>query len=154
MEDESGRETVNSINVSKFSSKPETKMEIFLARCKKCDIISLIFFSRVHATLQLALSVSRSVGRLVGQSVGHTSLFLWFYFFDLSAPAQIVWWPQTWPLPTCTWLRWPCIPPCFRSSCDAGSEEFHSDMVHWLVDKATYLVADGWCFHCNEINCW
>ena len=45
MEDESGRETVNSINVSKFSSKPETKMENFLARCKKCDIISLIFFS-------------------------------------------------------------------------------------------------------------
>ena len=44
------------------------------------------FFSRVHATLHPALSV----GRLVGRSVGHTLLFLWFLFFYLTAPAQMV----------------------------------------------------------------
>ena len=55
-------------------------------------------FSRVHATLQPALSV----GRLVGRS---HYFFLWFYFFDLTAPAQMTWWPQIWPLPTRTRLR-------------------------------------------------
>ena len=44
-------------------------------------------FSRVHATLQPALSVGRSVGRLVS----HTLLLLGFYFFDLTALAQMVW---------------------------------------------------------------
>ena len=68
----------------------------------------LILFSRVHATLQPALSVGRSVGRLVGWSVGRSVtlyFFLWFYFFDITAPAQMVWWPQIWPLPTRTRLR-------------------------------------------------
>ena len=62
-----------------------------------------IIFSRVHATLQPALSVGRSVGWSVGPS--HFTFFLWFYFFDLTAPAQMVWWPQIWPLPTRTRLR-------------------------------------------------
>ena len=43
----------------------------------------LHIFSRVHATLQPALSVRPSVG----WSVGHVLLFLWFYFFDLTATA-------------------------------------------------------------------
>ena len=35
--------------------------------------------------------VSRLVGwSTVGWSVGHILLFLWFYFFDLTAPAQMV----------------------------------------------------------------
>ena len=52
----------------------------------------------------LCLSVGRSVGRSVGQLV--TFYFsLWFYFFDLTAPAQMVCWPQIWPLPTRTRLR-------------------------------------------------
>ena len=66
-----------------------------------------LFFSRVHATLQPALSV----GRLVGPSVT-LDFYLWFYYFDLPAPAQMVWWPQIWPLPTRTRLRLPCIRPC------------------------------------------
>ena len=66
--------------------------------------VIVIFFSRVHATLQPALSVGRSVGWLVGRSVT-LYFFLWFYFFDLTAPAQMVWWPQIWPLPTRTRLR-------------------------------------------------
>ena len=56
-------------------------------------------FSRVHATLQPALSVgwlvSRSVGQSVGRSVsrlvGHTLLFLGLHFFDRTATAQMVW---------------------------------------------------------------
>ena len=57
-------------------------------------------------------SVGQSVGRLVGWSV--TLYFsLWFYFFDLTIPAQMVWWPQIWPLPTLTRLRKPCIRPCW-----------------------------------------
>ena len=47
------------------------------------------FFSRVHATLQPALSVSRSVGQSGGWSVTFY-FFLWFYFFYLTAPAQMV----------------------------------------------------------------
>ena len=78
-----------------------------------------IFFSRVHATLQPALSVGRlvgwSVGRLVGRSVT-LYFFLWFYFFDLTALSQMFWWPQKWPPPTRTRLRWPCIRPCSSSS--------------------------------------
>ena len=41
----------------------------------------------------------------VGRLIGHTLLFLWFLFFDLTAPTQKVWWPQIWPLPTRTRLR-------------------------------------------------
>ena len=51
----------------------------------KCQ--SKVFFSRVHATLKSALSVVWSVGR------SHY-VFWWFCFFDLAAPAQMVWWPQ------------------------------------------------------------
>ena len=43
----------------------------------------LLLFSRVHATLQPALSV--------GRSVGHTLLFLGLHFFDRTATAQMVW---------------------------------------------------------------
>ena len=50
-----------------------------------------------------ALSVGRSVGWSVGQS--HLTFFLWFYFFDLTAPTQMIWWPQIWPLPTRTRLQ-------------------------------------------------
>ena len=57
------------------------------------------FLSHVHATLQPALSV--------GRLVRHILLFLWFYFFDLTAPAQMVW-----------WLRKPCIRPCFFTTSD------------------------------------
>ena len=46
---------------------------------------SLNVFSRVHATLQPALSVGQSVGWSVT-----FYFFLWFYFFDLTAPAQMV----------------------------------------------------------------
>ena len=51
-------------------------------------------FSRVHAILQPALSVDWSVGRSVGRSVVWLvtlHFFLGFYFFDLTAPAQMVW---------------------------------------------------------------
>ena len=59
-------------------------------------------FSRVHVTLHTALSVGRLVGRSVGLS--HFT-FLWFSILDLTAPAQMVQWPQIWPLPTRTRLR-------------------------------------------------
>ena len=42
------------------------------------------------ASTRLYNPLCPSVGRLVG----HTSLFLSFFFFDLTAPAQMVWWPQ------------------------------------------------------------
>ena len=41
---------------------------------------SSLVFSRVHATLQPALSVGRSVGWSVGRSVGHTLLFFMILF--------------------------------------------------------------------------
>ena len=46
----------------------------------------LAIFSRVHATLQPALSVGWSVGRLVGRSVGRSacwSVTLYFFFILL-----------------------------------------------------------------------
>ena len=49
-------------------------------------VFPLLVFSRVHATLQPALSVGRSVGR----SVGHVLLFFMILFSDLTAPAQMV----------------------------------------------------------------
>ena len=61
-------------------------------------------FSQVHASLYPALSIGWLVGWLVGRSVT-LYFFLWFYFFDLTAPAKMVWWPQIWPLPTRTRLR-------------------------------------------------
>ena len=57
-------------------------------------------FSRVHATLYPALSVGLSVCL----SVVHTLLILWL-ILDLTAPGQMVKWPQIWPLPTRTQLR-------------------------------------------------
>ena len=48
------------------------------------DKVSL-YFSRVQATLQPALSVGWSVGWSVT-----FYFFLWFYIFDLTAPAQMV----------------------------------------------------------------
>ena len=47
-----------------------------------------MIFSRVHATLYPALSVRWSVGWLVGRSPFY--FFYSFYFFDLTAPAQMV----------------------------------------------------------------
>ena len=45
-------------------------------------------FSRVHATLQPALSIGRSVGKLVSWSVIYD--FHVFLFCDLTAPAQMI----------------------------------------------------------------
>ena len=47
--------------------------------CRRA-VVSAQIFSRVHATLQPALSVGRSVGRLVGWSVCHALLFLSILF--------------------------------------------------------------------------
>ena len=55
---------------------------------------SISLFSHVHATLQLFVLPLVTL-----------YFFLWFYFFDLTAPANMVWWPQIWPLPTRTRLR-------------------------------------------------
>ena len=63
------------------ASELDWRIVIATTGSRRC--LMSFFFSRVHATLQPALSVGWSVGRLVG----HTLLFLWFYFFDLAAPA-------------------------------------------------------------------
>ena len=54
----------------------------FLPRDATRRVLKSMTFSRVHATLQPALSVRRLVGP-------HFT-FLWFYFFDLTAHAQMV----------------------------------------------------------------
>ena len=64
-----------------FPTQMKNVVEIFLVAC--C------------ATLHPALSVGRSV----------TLYFFYvFVFFDHTAPFQILWWPQIWPLPTRTRL--------------------------------------------------
>ena len=64
-------------------------------------VLSLVWdFSRV-----LRDTTPRFVRRSVGWSV--TLYFFYvFLFFDHTAPAQILWWPQIWPLPTNTRLRY------------------------------------------------
>ena len=52
---------------------------------------TVTIFSRVHATLQPALSVRRSVCWSVGLSVCHILLFFTILFSDLTAPAHMVW---------------------------------------------------------------
>ena len=92
-------------------------------KCKaivECEEIafSAWFLVACYVTLHPALSVRWSIGPLVRWSVGpsvrrsvrHTLLF--FAVFGLTAPAQIMKWPQLWPLPTRTWLGYPCIQPC------------------------------------------
>ena len=48
--------------------------------------LELKFIVVYYATLHPALSVHPSVGR----SVGHTYIFLWILFFDLTAPTKMV----------------------------------------------------------------
>ena len=63
-------------------------------------------FSRVHATLQPALSVRPSVGPSIGPPILHALLFGFFFaVFNLTAAAQMMMQPQIWTLPTCTRLR-------------------------------------------------
>ena len=85
---------------------PETKISVV-----KSNIYLKDHFTRychiycfLVACTRLYNPLCPSVSRLVGRSVT-LHFFLWFYFFDLTAPAQMVWWPQIWPLPTRKWLR-------------------------------------------------
>ena len=67
----------------------------------------MIFFSRV-----LRDSTPCFVGPFIRWSVRHALLFLVFAVFGLTAPAQVIKWPQIQPLPTHTRLGEPCIQPC------------------------------------------
>ena len=82
-------------------------------------IFSNRFFSRMHATLQPALSVGRSVTlcfsgvyvRFWGYSSCPTAQLVYF----ITAPAQLPSWSiSSLPLPTHTRLGQPCIWPCFQ----------------------------------------
>ena len=71
-------------------------------------------------------SSPRFVHPLVGRSVGPSHFaFLCSLFFDLTASAQMIWWPQIWPLPTRTQLRQPCIRPCLVIS-------FNPQVIHGI----------------------
>ena len=50
-----------------------------------------LFFSRVHATLQPALSVGRSVGWSVRHTLPFFIDFIYSICFYFTAPAQVVW---------------------------------------------------------------
>ena len=65
-----------------------------------CQIHFSFFLVACYATLHPALKVRPSIGQLVRPSVHHTLLFLVFAVFGLTAPAQIIKWPQIQPLPT------------------------------------------------------
>ena len=81
-----------------------------------------------------------STTRFVGPSVRWSVtlyFFLVFAVFCLTAPAQMIMWPQIQPLPTCTQLGLPCIRPCLsmQSIC--------------LSVKCCCCCCCCCCFHCH-----
>ena len=77
------------------SDQSQSGKSINLIFLHASNLLSGIIFSRNSTTRFVC--VSRLVGWLVG--------LFFSYFFDLTAPAQMVGWPQIWPLPTRTRLR-------------------------------------------------
>ena len=59
------------------------------------------FVALLVACTRLYNPLCLSVGRLVRRS---HSISFYDFFFNLTAPAQMVWWPRIWPLPTRTRL--------------------------------------------------
>ena len=89
----------------------EVLLNIFYIEKKKNFLdASLHLYKRVCPLVCLSVrpsvgpSVRRSVHPLVRPSIHHTLLFCFFAVFGLTAPAQMIKWPQKWPLPTRTRL--------------------------------------------------